>query len=148
MLWSDSSLFLRLPGWEMIMFVVIKQSLFDQELSDTECVQVAACQWCWTGAQTQKLPRLLQSLPSFLSWSWLRTNNCLSGDFLALHHRHHWERQTCNYAAPVTAPDLPHIYLALPHFTSSLKPPSPGWSSKHKMGPDFISSSLTVIFPN
>ena len=26
----------------MIMFVVIKQSVFDQELSDTECVQVLA----------------------------------------------------------------------------------------------------------
>ena len=58
MLCSDSSLFLPLPGLEMIMFVVIKQSLFDQELSDTECVQVAAWHWCWTGAQTQKLPRL------------------------------------------------------------------------------------------
>ena len=29
------------------------------------------------GAETQKLPRL-SSLPSFLSWSWPCTNNCLS----------------------------------------------------------------------
>ena len=29
-------------GQMMIMFVVIKQSVFDQELSDTECVQVLA----------------------------------------------------------------------------------------------------------
>ena len=37
-----SSLFLRVPGQMMAMFVVIKQSVFDQELSDTRFVQVAA----------------------------------------------------------------------------------------------------------
>ena len=130
------------------MFVVIKQSLFDQELSDTECVQVAAWHWCWTGAQTQKLPRLQSPCQVFSPGAGSAPTTVYQ------EISWHCTIATTERGRPATMQlqlQL-QIYFTLPHFSSLYLEPQTsltlGWSSKHRMGPDFISSSLTVIFPN
>ena len=123
----------------MAMFVVIKQSVFDQELSDTRFVQVAAL-----AVVVELKDKNYQDSPpcQVFSPGAGSAPTTVYQNFLALHHHHHWDLETCNYAAPVNTPDIP----SASHL--KLQPLLAGLPAHDILGPDFISSSLTVIFPN
>ena len=71
----------------MIMFVVIKQSVFDQELSDTESVQVAG--QAWLKHKNYQDWRVLAKF-SLLELALLALHQQLFiREFLAKHHRQH-----------------------------------------------------------
>ena len=82
-------IFLGIPGQMMIKFVVIKQSVLDQELSDTDCVQVPCLVVVVVVVVELKHKNFQDSPPCQVFSPGAGSAPTTVYQFLALHHRHH-----------------------------------------------------------